>query len=228
MTHQDQAQTDSVIVDVWSDVVCPFCYIGDTVLAQASERFGRPVEVRYHSYQLMPELPVGEVVDLPELMQKRRGVPREQLSAMNQQVTARAAKIGLEYNLGKAQTTNTLAAHRLSHLAKSKGLQREVVQRLFRAYFTEGLNIGDHETLADLAAGAGLDRDEALAALRSGDFSEDVRADIAAAGELGIRGVPFFVLDGAYAVSGAQPVEVFLNALSTAWGAKSEVAAEPA
>lgn len=219
---------DRVVVDVWSDVVCPFCYIGDAVLAQATERFGRPVDVRYHSFQLMPELPVGEVVDLPELMEKRRGIPREQFAAMNEQVTARAAQVGLTYNLDKAQTTNTLAAHRLSHLAKAKGRQHEVVERLFRAYFTEGLDIGDEETLADLAAEAGLERSEALAALRSGDFAEDVRADIATAGELGIRGVPFFVLDGAYAVSGAQPLEVFLNALNTAWGAKSEVGSAPA
>lgn len=219
---------DRVVVDVWSDVVCPFCYIGDAVLAQAVEQFSQRVDVRYHSYQLMPELPVGEVVDLPALMERRRGIPREQFAAMNEQVASRAAQVGLTYNLDRAQTTNTLAAHRLSHLAKAKGKQHEVVERLFRAYFTDGLNIGDEETLADLAVAAGLERDEALAALRSGAYGEDVQADITTAGELGIRGVPFFVLDGAYAVSGAQPVEVFLNALNTAWGAKSEGVAAPA
>jgi predicted DsbA family dithiol-disulfide isomerase len=214
---------DRLVVDVWSDIMCPFCYIGDTVLAQAVERFqhASDVEIRYHSFQLMPHLPADHAVDLNELLEKERGFPRAQAEAMNAQVAARAALIGLDFRLGSAIATNTRAAHRLIHWARSQGRQHDMVQRLFRAYFTDGLNVGDHDVLAGLAAETGLDRGAAREALGSGAFDADFEADVRQAGELGITGVPFFVFDGRYAVSGAQPVEAFLQALETAWQDKS-------
>lgn len=221
-------QADSrVNVDVWSDIMCPFCYIGDTLLAQAIEKFAHPVEIRYHSYQLMPELPADHASDLNELLEKRRGFPRAQAEAMNAQVSARAAQIGLTYHMDKAQAVNTKAAHRLAHFAKSQGRQHDMIVRLFRAYFTDGLNVGDFEVLAGLAADLGLDRAEALEALESDAYAEDFEADVAHAHQLGITGVPFFVFDGKYAVSGAQPIDAFLQALDTAWVAKPSSPPKP-
>ena len=206
-------------IEVFSDVVCPFCYIGDTVLAQAMERFphSSDVEIRYHSFQVMPHLPVGHAVSLNELLEKERGFPRAQAEAMNAQVAARAAQIGLDFRLDSAIATNTRSAHRLIHWARSQGRQHAMVERLFRAYFTNGLNVGDHDVLADLAAEIGLDRAATREALDRGAFDADFEADVRQTRQLGITGVPFFVFDGQYAVSGAQPVEAFLQALDTAW-----------
>ncbi|MFE2636403.1 DsbA family oxidoreductase [Streptomyces scopuliridis] len=211
-----------LVVDVWSDVMCPFCYIGDTLLAQALERFphGSDVEIRYHSYQLMPHLPFHHAVDLNELLSKERGLSKAQAKAMNVQVSARAAQIGLDFRLDSAIATNTRAAHQLIHFAGSRSRQHDMVQRLFRAYFTDGLNVGDHDVLAGLAAEIGLDRAAAREALDSGAFDSEVDTDVQQAGQLGIGGVPFFVFDGQYAVSGAQPVEAFLQALDIAWKGK--------
>jgi len=216
---------DRLVVDVWSDVMCPFCYMGDALLAQALERFphGSEVAVRYHSFLLMPDLPADRAIDLVELLSTERGFPREQAEAMNAQVAKRGKEIGLDYRFDRAVAVNTRTAHRLSHFAKQAGRQHEMIQRLFRAYFTDGLNVGDHATLADLAAEVGLDRDAALSALKSGAFDDDVEADLRHARKLGISGVPFFVFNGKYAVSGAQPVEAFLKALNTSFAETSTV-----
>lgn len=207
----------AITVDVWSDVMCPFCYMGDTLLAQAIERFphAADVTVRYHSFQLMPELS-KEPVDLVDLLVEKRGFPRDQVATMHAGVTERARALGLDYRLDRAVTVNSRDAHRLSHFAATGGRQNEMVHRLFRAYFTDGLNIADHDALADMAAEIGLDRDESLAALKSGAFDDEVEADLRQARELGISGVPFFVLNDKYAVSGAQSVDAFLKALDTA------------
>lgn len=214
-----------LVVDVWSDVMCPFCYMGDTLLAQAIEQFehGSEVEVRYHSFLLMPELPSDRPSDLMEILVERKGFPREQAEAMNAQVTARGKAIGLDYRFDRAVAINSRTAHRLSHFAASEGRQHAMVHRLFKAYFTDGLNVGDHAVLADLAAEVGLDRDKALHAIESGAFEEVVDEDIRQARELGISGVPFFVLGGKYGVSGAQPVEAFLQALQSAWADRAAV-----
>ncbi|WP_369369798.1 DsbA family oxidoreductase [Promicromonospora sp. Populi] len=211
---------DRLVVDVWSDVMCPFCYMGDTLLEQAVAQFPHAagVEVRYHSFLLMPELTEDDTpVNPAELLSAKHGLPREQAEAMNEQVSARARQIGLEYHLDKAQAVGTRTAHQLSHYAAGQGKQHEMVKRLFQAYFTEGLNVADREVLGDLAAEVGLDRDAALAALAGGEFADDVEADLRQAREYGITGVPFFVFAGKYAVSGAQPVEAFTQALETSW-----------
>lgn len=211
---------DRLVVDVWSDVMCPFCYMGDTLLAQALEKFPHAagVEIKYHSFLLMPQLSDDDAPVSPtDLLSAKHGLPREQAQAMNDQVTERARQIGLDYRLEQAQAVGTRTAHQLSHFAAAQGKQHEMVQRLFEAYFTEGLNVADHQVLAGLAADVGLDRDAALAALASGEFAGAVEADIEQAHQYGIQGVPFFVFAGKYAVSGAQPVEAFLQALDTSW-----------
>ncbi|MEC7762573.1 MAG: DsbA family oxidoreductase [Pseudomonadota bacterium] len=212
---EHQAQT-TVTVDIWSDIMCPFCYMGDTLLRQAASAAGIGVDIRYHSYQLMPNLPGDLAVNVNDLLEQERGIPRAQAVAMNQQVAERAAQVGLAYDMDAALATNTKPAHRLTHFAKSHGKQEIVMEALFRAYLTEGRNIGDHEVLADIAQTAGLDRAATKDALASDAFAQEVEADIAQAHQIGIGGVPFFVLNGKYAVSGAQPHEVFQRALSQA------------
>jgi predicted DsbA family dithiol-disulfide isomerase len=211
---------DRLVVDVWSDVMCPFCYMGDTLLDQALQKFPHAsgVEVKYHSFLLMPHLSENDApVDTAEMLAAKYGIPLKQAQEMNQQVTERAGQIGLDYHFERAQTVGTRTAHQLSHFAATQGKQHELIQRLFKAYFTDGLNVADHQVLADLAAEVGLDRDAALAALTSGEFADDVEADIQQAHQYGIQGVPFFVFAGKYAISGAQPVEAFVQALDTSW-----------
>jgi predicted DsbA family dithiol-disulfide isomerase len=210
---------DAIVIDVWSDVMCPFCYLGDKHLELALEQFPHrdKVEVRYHSFLLMPELSADTRVGLNELLASHRGMPLEQAAAMNAQFAERGAPIGLDYRMDDAIATSMRAAHRLSHFAATHGKQHEMVIRLFKAYFTDGLFLGENEVLADLAAEVGLDRGEALVALESGAFEDEVDADLRQAQEIGIRGVPFFVFDGRFAVSGAQPVEGYTQALETTW-----------
>lgn len=220
MTEESTGTTGNRLqIDVWSDVMCPFCYMGDTLLARALAKFPHAdaVDIRYHSFLLMPELAADEVADLSSLLQERRGISREQAESMNAQVTERGAALGLDYRFDIAQTTNMRRAHELSHFALAEGKQHDVMQRLFRAYFTEGRNLGDAGELADLAEEAGLDRDAALAAIRDGRYADAVEHDIQEARQLGITGVPFFVFNRKYAVSGAQPEEAFVQTLQMVW-----------
>jgi predicted DsbA family dithiol-disulfide isomerase len=213
---------DRVVVDVWSDVMCPYCYLGTTYLSLAAEHSHVPVDIRYHSFQLMPELPHDAAIGLIELLEKERGVPRDQAEAMNARVETQGNEVGLSFDIGAVLATNTRAAHRLIHLADRHGKQRDMVRRLFQAYFTDGLNIGDIDVLTDLAAEVGIDGPGARAALVSGNHDIDVDNDIELVQRLGIRGVPFFVIDGTYTVSGAQPVDVFTRVLDTAWAAHDQ------
>lgn len=219
MAGEAFGRTGRLVVDVWSDIMCPWCYLGDSHLAAAVERFvhADAVDVRYHSYQLMPELSADEPADLLDILVARKGFPREQAEAMNDQMAERGRPLGLEYRFDKAVAINTRRAHQLTHLASRHGRQHDMVIRLFKAYFTDGLNVGDIDTLADLAAEVGLDRQRAHDELSSGVYESQVDADIRQAAQLGITGVPFFVFGGKYALSGAQPVEAFLQALTTSW-----------
>ncbi|MGA9147889.1 MAG: DsbA family oxidoreductase [Candidatus Nanopelagicales bacterium] len=206
-------------IDIWSDVVCPFCYMGETILSEALENFEHrdSVVVRYHSYQLMPELSADEPVDLADLLSQSKGLTPEQVIGMQEQLVARGTDLGIDYRFDQTQTINTRAAHRLTHFAQREGKQRALAQRLFRAYFTDGLNIGDYQVLAKLSAEVGLDPAEAIAVLEADEYAADVDVDIALAQQIGIGGVPFFVFNGKYAVSGAQPVEAFDEVLRQAW-----------
>jgi predicted DsbA family dithiol-disulfide isomerase len=218
---------EPIVVDVWSDVVCPFCYLGDSVLQQAIEQFphGSAVEVRYHSFQLNPGFPVGEAIKADEYLAKNYRMPAAQLEASHAHLTSQGAAAGLDYRFEDAIMVNTLDAHRIIHLAKAAGREHDMVMRLFKAEFTDGLNLADHDVLADLAAELGLDRDSAVQALATGAFEAEIRADIAQAQAYGISGVPFFVFDNKFAVSGAQPVQAFLQALNKTW---QDRAAQPA
>ncbi|GAA1813319.1 DsbA family oxidoreductase [Nesterenkonia flava] len=203
-------------IDVWSDFVCPFCYMGEALLQQALESYEHEVEIHYHSYQLMPELSPETAISPTDLLVEERGMEPAQAAAANAQVTERAASLGLDYRLDQALATNTRTAHRLSHYAAEKGLQHELVRRLFAAYFTEGKHLGDADTLADLAAEVGLDREEARGVVVGDAYAQQVDADISLARKMQITGVPFFVFNDRVAVSGAQPAEVFQQALRQA------------
>ncbi|OYN85243.1 DsbA family oxidoreductase [Parenemella sanctibonifatiensis] len=206
-------------VDVWSDVVCPFCYMGDTLLEQALADFEHAdkVDITYHSFQLMPELVSTAPLPIDEVLSKTKGISPAQARAMNEQVATRGRELGLDYRFDLAQTATTKPAHQLSHLAAESGKQHEVMQELFRAYFTEGKNVADTEVLLGIGEKSGMDPDQTREALAQERFLPAVEADLLYARQLGVSGVPFFVFGGKYALNGAQPVEAFAQALRTAW-----------
>jgi len=208
---------EPITIDVWSDVICPFCYLGDAHLQQAIEAFphASSVQVRYHSFLLHPD--ATEAKPVVEYLVGERGLSASQMAASHEHLTAQGAQAGLEYRFADSLVVNTRDAHRLIHFAKTAGREHEMVLRLFRAEFTEGLDVSDHAVLADLAAEVGLSREEAVQALSSDAFQADFEADLAAAQQIGINGVPFFVFDGKRAISGAQPVEMFRRALDLSW-----------
>ena len=207
-------------IEVWSDVMCPFCYIGKRKFEAALAQFpdGAKIELVWKSFQLDPELTVTKKQNTYEYLAERKGFSYGQSVEMHDNVTAMAAKEGLEYNFETSVVANSFDAHRLSHLAKKHGLGDAMEESLFRAYFTEGKDIADHATLRELGAAIGLDPAEITAVLESDAYAAEVRQDIVEAQQLGIRGVPFFVFDRKYAVSGAQPTDVFLETLKTSFG----------
>lgn len=206
-------------VEVWSDFACPFCYIGKQRLELALEQFEQKeeVEVVFRSFELDPNSPKDLDHDVHDMLVAKYGMSREQAISMNRDLGITAKEVGLDFQFDDLILTNTFDAHRLAQYANTKGKGNIVAQELFKAYFTDSRHLGDHETLADLAEEAGLDRDEALSVLASDDYTAEVRANEAEAGQLGINAVPFFVIDRKYAVSGAQNSDMFLNALQTAW-----------
>ena len=205
---------DPIKIDIWSDIACPWCYIGKRRLETALKGFhGNPVEVEYHSYQLNPTAPVDYPGTHDEYLTGHLGASMEQVKGMNQQITGLAKAEGLDYHLNDIKVTNTEKAHELIHFAATQGKGPEMKERLLRAYFTEARHVGRIEELADLAADIGLDRAAAEQALQSGAFAKAVDEDKEQAQAYGIRGVPFFVIDGKYAVSGAQESDTFLQAL---------------
>lgn len=211
----------SMNVEIWSDVVCPWCYIGKRRLEQALEQFPHrdAVHIVWRSFELDPHAPEQSDESLDEMLARKYHTSRQNAAEMNARVSRIAGEVGLDYHLDNAKPSNTFDAHRLLHLAKAKGIQPQVKERLMQAYFTEGEPIGDHEALARVAAEAGLDVDEARATLASDAYADEVRADESRAAAFGISGVPFVAIDETYGVSGAQPTEVFLTALQTAWAA---------
>lgn len=208
-------------VEIWSDVVCPWCYIGKRRFEAALEQFPHrdEVTVTYRSFELDPRKAQNSDGTLNEHLARKLGVSIQQAARMNARVAGLAAEVGLDYHLDIARPSNTFDAHRLIHLGAAHGVQGAVKERLMRAYFTEGAPVGETDTLVKLAAEVGLDTDEARATLESDAYAEDVRDDEHRAAEFGITGVPFYVLDEQYGVSGAQPTEFFLEALQTTWKA---------
>lgn len=210
-----KASAGKMRVDIWDDVMCPFCYMGRRKFAAALQRFPakEEVEIVRHSFQLNPDIRYQPGRDIYSYLADIRGESREWSVKFNAQIADEARKVGLVYNFDKVVVNNTFDAHRLIHLAKKRGLGEEAEERLFRAYFTEGRNIGDRDTLVALGKEIGLDAGEVEKMLGSDAYADEVRKDIADAEKLGIDGVPFFLMDGKYAVSGAQPPAVFLQAL---------------
>jgi len=208
-------------VEIWSDVVCPWCYIGKRRFEAALAGFAHraAVGVVWRSFQLDPHAPLESTEPVNAVLAQKYGVSLQQAAAMSAQVSALAAEDGLEYHLDQAQRSNTFTAHRLIHFAATQGCQDALKERLLRAYFTEGAAVGDPATLVRLAAEVGLPTAEARAVVAGTAYAAEVRADEQRAQALGIRGVPFFVLDDTYAVSGAQPAAVFRQALEQAWTA---------
>ncbi|WP_259453788.1 MULTISPECIES: DsbA family oxidoreductase [Streptomyces] len=212
-------------IDVWSDVVCPWCYIGKRRLESALARYEHAgeVEVRWHSFQLDPTHPAGLREPTTAMLTRMKGIAPEQVREMQQRVTELAAAEGLRYDLERSIAVNTLDAHRLLQLADRRGVGGAAHERLLAAHLCEGETVDDVETLVRLGVEAGLDGTEARRALESGAYTDEVAADVAEARRIGVSGVPFFVLDGAYGVSGAQPVDTFLHALRTAGAARGRV-----
>jgi len=212
-------------VEIWSDVVCPFCYIGKRKFEKALGAFAHKeqVEIVWKSFQLDPTTKSHPGKSVIESLAEKKGWTLEQSHQINAQVTGMAKEVGLDYQMDKAVIANTYDAHRLSHLAATKGLQDQMEERLFAAYFTEGKDIGDKDTLVTLATEVGLDAAEAAAVLQSEVYNDQVQADILEAQQVGVRGVPFFVFDQKYAVSGAQPSEVFAQVLSKVWEERAPV-----
>lgn len=204
-----------IAVDIWSDIACPWCYIGKRKFEAglADSGLADRVAVTYHSFELAPDTPVDFDGTEIDFLAGYKGMQRAQVEQMLAQVTGIAAESGLTYDFDALQHTKTLKAHELLHYAKSRGRQLDMAERLFHAYFTEGRHVGRVDDLVDLAADIGLDREQVRQALESDVYASDVDADIAQARSYGISGVPFFVIDGRYGVSGAQPPEVFAEAL---------------
>ena len=222
--------TDAIKIDVWSDIACPWCYIGkrnlETGLAATADDADAPrVEVTFHSYELSPDTPVDFDGNEVDFLSQHKGMTPEQVKPMLDRVTGVAAEAGLEYRFDLLKHTNTVKAHELLHFAKEQGLQKEMTERLMSAYFTEGRHVGRIDDLVELAAEAGLDRVAARDALESGRYLEAVRADQAQAQAYGIQGVPFFVIDGKYGVSGAQPAEAFAQIARQVWSERAEASA---
>jgi predicted DsbA family dithiol-disulfide isomerase len=212
-------------IEVWSDVMCPFCYIGKRRLEQALEKFPKKdeVEIEWKSFQLDPNTKSVPGKDAYTYLAERYGRDIEWSKAMHENVTNMAAEVGLDYRFDKAQIANSFDAHRLEHLAKKLGKGNKAVELIFAAYFTEGKDIADIDTLIEIGKAAGIDQQEIEKVFKGSDFGNAVRQDIAEAQQLGITGVPFFVFNRKYGISGAQPVEEFSRTLEQVMG---EVAAK--
>ncbi|WP_417540528.1 DsbA family oxidoreductase [Microbacterium maritypicum] len=225
--------TEPISIDIWSDIACPWCYIGKRNLekgleAVAADEDAPQVNITFHSFELSPDTPVDFDGDEVDFLAGHKGMPREQVEQMLSNVTGVAANAGLEYRFDLLQHTNTVKAHELLHFAKAEGRQHEMEERLMSAYFTEGKHVGRIDDLVDLAVEVGLDADRARAALESEEFLPAVRQDQAQARAYGIQGVPFFVVDGQYGISGAQPPAAFENVLRGLWSKRGESETETA
>lgn len=201
-------------VEIWSDINCPFCYIGKRKFENAVKEFDGEVEVEFKSYQLDPTFPKDEHAKTEEILAKKYNMTPEKAREMNQQVAQTAAEVGLEFNADKVHTLNTLDAHRVTHLAKEHGKMKEVMENMFESHFVNGELVNDRDILIKNSTKAGIDQAEVEALLDSDKYEDVVVASQEEAKQLGVQGVPFFIFDRKYAVSGAQPTETFLEVLN--------------
>ncbi|MGK5736762.1 DsbA family oxidoreductase [Acinetobacter junii] len=210
-------------VDIWSDVVCPFCYIGKKRLEHVAEQAGIELDIHWHSFELDPDAPAKHEVSNTERLAQKYGRSYAEMEEMERNVAAMAATEGIDFQWQKANSGNSFNAHRIIHLAQSKGLGNEAKEAFFHAYMTEGLAIGEREVVEEIASRIGLDNAEVEYVLDSDELADFVRHDEKIAHEqLKITGVPFFVFDQKLALSGAQPREIFLQALQQAQSSSVE------
>lgn len=204
-------------VEIWSDVMCPFCYIGKRKFEAALSQFSdnEQIEIIWKSFQLDPDQETVSDKPIQQYLAERKGMTIQQAQQMTDHVTGIAEQVGLTFHFDKAVTANSFDAHRFSHLAKQHGRQNEAEEQLFAAYFTEGKNTADRDTLAQLGEKIGLDPQQVKDVLQSDQYAVDVQTDIAEARQFGVQGVPFFVFNRKYAVSGAQESQVFRQTLET-------------
>ncbi len=202
-------------IEVWSDYVCPFCYIGKRRLEEALEETGlkEKTEVVFKAFELDPNSPDSSDESMQAVLAKKYGMSLEEAKKMTDNVEVQAKTVGLDYDFDKMTPANTFRAHRLAKLAEQEGIGAELSERLLRAYFIEGQKIGTNDVLLALAEEVGLSSDRVKEVLEGDTFTEEVRHDITEAGQIGVRGVPFFVINRKYAISGAQPAETFAEAL---------------
>lgn len=210
---------DTLPVEVWSDVVCPWCCIGRAHLSRALEEFEHAdaVTVTWRSFELEPDAPATADESLAEHLAARFGIQASEVGPLFEDVSERAAALGLDFRFDIARTGSTFDAHRLLHLARETGLQDDLKGRLMAAYFSEGEAIGDPSTLARLSEEVGLDPVQVADVLATDRYAQAVRHDEADARALQVTGVPFFVIDGRYGLAGAQPAEQLLAVLRRAW-----------
>lgn len=208
-------------IEIWSDVACPFCYIGKRRLEEALSQFehNNEVEIEWKSYLLNPDQKSNTGQSLYEYLSEAKGWTMEYTMQANQQVTAMAEEVGLHYNMDKAVVANTSEAHRLIQHAKTLGKGDAMEEALFKAYFVDGRNLADHQVLSQIATECGIDEASATAALNNLEYAEAVQRDIYEGVQIGVRGVPFFVFDNKYGISGAQPLEVFTRTLEQTYQA---------
>ena len=206
-------------VEIWSDVVCPWCYLGKRRFERALEAFSHrdEVEVIYRSFELSPDAPAGETTPTVDRLAASYRMTREQAEDAQRQMAERAAGEGLQFRMADLRSGNTRDAHRLLHLAKDRGVQADLAERLHRAYFTEQASIFDHESLTAIAVAAGLDAAEVRRVLDGAEYNDAVDTDEAMAQVIGATGVPLFVIDRRYGISGAQPPELITETLEKAW-----------
>lgn len=213
--NETNKQEAKMKIEVWSDVVCPFCYIGKTHFDEALNQLAdkENIEFVWKSFQLNPTLKTNLDQTLYEHLSESKGITVEQAKGMGSHAAKMGNAAGIKMDFDNAVVANSFNAHRVIHLAKANGLQQEMKTRLFKAYFSEGTNIDDNETLISLASEIGLDATEVKTVLDSDKYAEAVRNDVQVSQQLGVQGVPFFVFDRKYAVSGAQPSAAFLETL---------------
>lgn len=208
-------------IDVWSDIMCPFCYIGKRHYETAIKQFPHSdqIEIVWHSFQLDPTIPMEspKQQNVFQYLAERKGISVERSLKMHEGVLQMAKSVGLEFNMDKAIVANSFNAHRLIQMAKTKGKGDEAEESLFRAYFVDGKDFGNHAVLAELGENIGLTDIDIQEALTNDDYSYSVNQDIQEAQNLGIRGVPFFIFNRKNSISGAQPIEVFLKTLEKAY-----------
>lgn len=217
--RNEYSQEGNMKIEVWSDFSCPFCYIGKRNLDEALKLFPQREQVKVHfrSFELNPHAPIHTDQDLFDILAQKFNATREQVIEMNNTLADKAKEVGLLFHFDKVIPTNTFLAHRLFIYAQQRGKGYEMAEQLFKAYFTDGKHIGEINELIKLATQVGLEKEQVEEVLQNNYYEQDVRNDQQKATELGVTGVPFFVFNDSYAISGALPVEMFLDTLEKCW-----------